>query len=140
MGGAVLFERMNHEPMVEARDTVNAEEKLRIARVAVAEVPERGSVIIDSGSTNRRLAEVFPVERDVHVVTNSLQIALHAQPAWGSASSPCCGRSVRTTRHAMVDATASAELRHMAIDVLFHELRRPVVPARAHEPRTARSG
>jgi DeoR family fructose operon transcriptional repressor len=30
-GGAVPVERMNHEPLVEARDMVNAEEKLRIA-------------------------------------------------------------------------------------------------------------
>src|SRR3981081_2410967 len=57
-GGAVPVERMNHEPMVEARDMVNAEEKLRIATAAVAEIPERGSVIIDSGSTGQRLAEV----------------------------------------------------------------------------------
>ena len=75
-GGAIPVERMNHEPMIEARDMVNAEEKLRIATLAVAEVPERGSVIIDSGSTGQRLAEVFPVDRDVHVVTNSLLTAL----------------------------------------------------------------
>src|SRR5204863_2281600 len=42
-GGAVPVERMNHEPMVDARDMVNAEEKLRIATKAVDEVPERGS-------------------------------------------------------------------------------------------------
>src|SRR3954471_13092958 len=71
-GGAVPLERISHEPMVAARDVVNAEEKLRIATRAVEEVPERGSVIIDSGSTTQRLADVFPVDRDVHVVTNSL--------------------------------------------------------------------
>ena len=38
-GGAVPVERMNHEPMVEARDMVHAEEKLRIATTAAAEVP-----------------------------------------------------------------------------------------------------
>src|SRR6266699_2696188 len=75
-GGAIPVERMNHEPMVEARDMVNAEEKLRIATMAIGEIPDRGSVIIDSGSTGQRLAEVFPVERDVHVVTNSLLTAL----------------------------------------------------------------
>src|SRR5215208_5312498 len=61
-GGAIPVERMNHEPMVEARDVVNSEEKLRIATLAVSEVPERGSVIIDSGSTGQRLAEVFQVD------------------------------------------------------------------------------
>jgi DeoR family transcriptional regulator, fructose operon transcriptional repressor len=117
-GGAVPVERMNHEPMVEARDMVNAEEKLRIATTAVAEVPERGSVIIDSGSTGQRLAEVFPVERDVHVVTNSLITALTLSRR-GLQDLTVLGGAVRTKRHAMVDDTTRAELQHMAIDVLF---------------------
>jgi len=117
-GGAIAVERMNHEPLVEARDMVNAEEKLRIATMAVAEVPERGSVIIDSGSTGQRLAEVFPVDRDVHVVTNSLITALTLSRR-GLRQLTVLGGSVRTKRHAMVDDTTRAELRHMAIDVLF---------------------
>src|SRR4051812_34125226 len=75
-GGAVPVERISHEPRVEARDMVNAEEKLRIATKACEEVPQTGSVIIDSGSTGQRLADVFPVDRHVHVVTNSLITAL----------------------------------------------------------------
>src|SRR3954452_20925427 len=117
-GGAVPVERMNHEPMVEARDRVNAEEKLRIATTAVAEVPERGSVIIDSGSTGQRLAEVFPVERDVHVVTNSLLTALTLSRR-GLRDLTVLGGAVRTKRLAMVDETTSSELKDMAIDVLF---------------------
>jgi DeoR family transcriptional regulator, fructose operon transcriptional repressor len=117
-GGAVPIERMNHEPMVEARDMVNAEEKLRIATMAVAEVPERGSVIIDSGSTGQRLAEVFPVERDVHVVTNSLITALTLSRR-GLRDLTVLGGAVRTKRLAMVEDTTRRELEHMAIDVLF---------------------
>jgi DeoR family fructose operon transcriptional repressor len=117
-GGAIPVERMNHEPLVEARDMINAEEKLRIATAAVAEVPERGSVIIDSGSTGQRLAEVFPVDRDVHVVTNSLLTALTLSRR-GLRDLTVLGGSVRTKRHAMVDETTTAALRHLAIDVLF---------------------
>jgi DeoR family fructose operon transcriptional repressor len=117
-GGAVPIERMNHEPMVDARDTVNAEEKLRIAAKAVEEVPEQGSVIIDSGSTTQRLAMVFPVERDVHVVTNSLTAALTLSRR-GLKDLTVLGGAVRTQRLAMVDDTIRAELEHMAIDVLF---------------------
>lgn len=117
-GGAVPVERMNHEPMVDARDVVNAEEKLRIAQKAVAEVPERGSVIIDSGSTGQRLAQVFPVERDLHVVTNSLTTALTLSRR-GIKDLTVLGGSVRTKRLAMVDDNMRDELKHMAIDVLF---------------------
>jgi DeoR family fructose operon transcriptional repressor len=117
-GGAIPVERMNHEPLIEARDMINAEEKLRIATAAVGEVPERGSVIIDSGSTGQRLAEVFPVDRDVHVVTNSLLTALTLSRR-GLRDLTVLGGSVRTKRHAMVDETTTAALRHLAIDVLF---------------------
>jgi len=117
-GGAVPLERMNHEPMVEARDTVNSDEKLRIAQLAVAEVPERGSVIIDSGTTAQRLAQVFPVDRDVHVVTNSLTTALTLSRR-GLRDLTVLGGTVRTNRLSMVDETTRDELRDMAIDVLF---------------------
>jgi DeoR family fructose operon transcriptional repressor len=117
-GGAVPVERLNHEPMIEAREMVNAEEKLRIATMAVAEVPERGSVIIDSGTTGQRLAQVFPVERDVHVVTNSLLTALTLSRR-GLKELTVLGGSVRTKRHSMVDETTRDELRPMAVDVLF---------------------
>jgi DeoR family fructose operon transcriptional repressor len=117
-GGAIPVERMNHEPLVEARDMVNADAKLRIATKAVAEVPDRGSIIIDSGSTGQRLAEVFPVDRDVHVVTNSLLTALTLSRR-GLRELTVLGGSVRTKRHAMVDDTTRAELQPMAIDVLF---------------------
>jgi DeoR family fructose operon transcriptional repressor len=117
-GGAVPVERMNHEPMVDVRDMVNSEEKLRIATKAAAEVPERGSVIIDSGSTGQRLADVFPVDRDVHVVTNSLITALTLSRR-GLKKLTVLGGAVRTNTYAMVDDTTRAELQHMAIDVLF---------------------
>ena len=117
-GGAVPVERINHEPMLDARLTANAEEKLRIAQAAVAEVPERGSVIIDSGSTGQRLADVFPVERDVHVVTNSLTIALTLSRR-GLKHLTVLGGAVRTNTLAMVDETGRSELQKMAIDVLF---------------------
>jgi DeoR family transcriptional regulator, fructose operon transcriptional repressor len=117
-GGAVPIERINHEPMLAAREVVNAEEKLRIATKAVEEVPEHGSVIIDSGSTTQRLTEVFPVERDVHVVTNSLMAALTLSRR-GLRQLTVLGGAVRTNTLAMVDNTTRAELQHMAIDVLF---------------------
>src|SRR3954465_9063103 len=117
-GGAIPVERMSHEPVIEARDVINSEEKLRIAVKAVSEVPERGSVIIDSGSTGHRLPEVFPVDRALHVVTNSLLTALTLSRR-GLRELTVLGGSVRTNRHAMVDETTAMELQHMAIDVLF---------------------
>ncbi|MDX6729317.1 MAG: DeoR family transcriptional regulator, fructose operon transcriptional repressor [Baekduia sp.] len=117
-GGAVPIEHAAHEPMVEARDMVSAHEKLRIAMEAVTEVPQRGSIIIDSGSTGQRLAEVLPVDRDVHVVTNSLVSALTLARR-GQKDLTVLGGGVRTNTYAMVDVTARSALETMAVDVLF---------------------
>ncbi len=75
-GGAVPVERQRHEPMVEARGALNGEQKLRIAQHAILQIPDQGSVIIDSGSTGQRLADVFPATAGVQVITNSLATAL----------------------------------------------------------------
>jgi DeoR family fructose operon transcriptional repressor len=117
-GGAVPVERHDHEPLVSAREMRHSAEKLRIAREAIQEVPERGSVIIDSGSTGQRLAEVFPVDRAVHVVTNSLLTALTLARR-GLQDLTVLGGSVRPTTFAMTDAAAIGGVRSMRVDVLF---------------------
>ncbi len=117
-GGAVPVERINHEPMVDVRGMVNAEEKLRIGPRRAEEVPERGSVIIDSGSTGQRFAEVFPVDRDVHVVTNSLSTALTLSRR-GLRELTVLGGACGRTRWRWSTQTTRAELQPMAIDVLF---------------------
>ena len=75
-------------------------------------------MIIDSGSTGQRLAGVFPVDRDVHVVTNSLTTALTLSRR-GLTKLTVLGGSVRTNTFAMVDESGRVELKTMAIDVLF---------------------
>ena len=117
-GGAVPAERIDFEPMLAARDTANAQEKLRIATKAVDEVPERGSVLIDSGSTTQRLAEVFPVDRDVHVVTNALLTAITLSRR-GLHDLTVLGGAVRANTLAMVDDATRDALQDMVVDVLF---------------------
>ena len=117
-GGAVPVERGGHEPMIDARDALNTEEKLRIATAALAEVPERGSVIIDSGSTAHRLAEIFPTDRDVHVVTNSLPVATTLSRR-GVRDVTVLGGAVRPNTLAMIDSAARAALADIAVDVVF---------------------
>lgn len=117
-GGAVPVERVSHEPMVDARDMVNAEEKLRIATVAATHAPESGSVIIDSGSTGQSLAEVLRVDTDIHVVTNSLVTALTLSRR-GLKRLTLLGGTVRTNTFAMVDISARAALLGIAVDVTF---------------------
>ena len=70
-GGAIPVERLGFEPALAARDTLLTAEKDRIAKAALAEVPDEGSIILDAGSTTARLAEILPVDRQLTVLTNA---------------------------------------------------------------------
>jgi DeoR family transcriptional regulator, fructose operon transcriptional repressor len=117
-GGAVLVERRTHEPMLEARGVQNAEEKLAIAQLAIAEVPIGGTVIIDSGTTGQRVAEIMPVDGETHVTTNSLITGLTLARR-GLSNLFVLGGTVGTNTFAMVDVPAVEAVRNMSVDVLF---------------------
>ncbi len=117
-GGAVLVQHQHHEPMVDARDMQNAAEKLRIGREAIREVPEQGAVVIDSGSTVQRFAEVFPADRHVQVITNSLIVG-STLARRGVSGLTMLGGGVRTNTFAMVDASTVEDVRALRVDVLF---------------------
>ena len=52
-GGAIPVERLGFEPALAARDVVMTAEKERIAKAALAELPEDGAIIIDAGIDHR---------------------------------------------------------------------------------------
>lgn len=70
-GGAIPVERLGFEPAVAARDAVMTVEKERIAKSALAELPDGGSIIIDAGTTTSRLAEAIPMDRELTVIVNA---------------------------------------------------------------------
>src|SRR5215207_7869013 len=61
-GGAVSMRSLTMlEPQLEDRDHQNASQKERIARAAVALLPEGGcTLLLDAGSTTARLAALLP--------------------------------------------------------------------------------
>lgn len=117
-GGAVPVERQFHEPMIDARDILNAAQKTAIGHVASGEVPTNGTVIIDSGSTGQKLAELMPIVPGLHVTTNSLLTALTLARR-GLTELTVLGGSVRTNTFAMVDSQTVELVRAMRVDVLF---------------------
>src|SRR3954454_9738726 len=74
-GGAIPMERIGFEPAVATRDVVLTTEKERIAKQALAEVPEEGAIILDAGTTTARLAQALPADRELTVVVNSPVLA-----------------------------------------------------------------
>ncbi|WBU38626.1 DeoR/GlpR family DNA-binding transcription regulator [Homoserinibacter sp. YIM 151385] len=74
-GGAIPVERLGIEPAVADREAHATGEKDRIARAALEELPDGGSLILDAGTTTVRVAELLPTDRELTVVTHSIPVA-----------------------------------------------------------------
>jgi DeoR family fructose operon transcriptional repressor len=117
-GGAIPVERIGFEPALSARDTVLTAEKERIAKVALAEVPEDGAIILDAGTTTARLAQALPIDRELTVVVNSPAIAAILGPR-PNLNVLVLGGRVRGKTLATVDDWALRPLADLYVDVAF---------------------
>lgn len=116
-GGAVAGEGLSFEPAVPAR-TEYTDEKKRIARRALRELPRQGTVLIDAGSTTTYFAEMIPGDRDLTVFTNTLTIAL-ALVSRPRLTVYTTGGRVRERTFAEVEGWALRALREINVDVAF---------------------
>lgn len=117
-GGGVPWEKSVFEPLVAVRADLNDDEKRRIARRAIEELPERGSIIIDSGSTLTRFAEAIPDGRQLNVVTNSLPIAM-ALAERDAIDVIVAGGTLRKNTLALVDGQTVDAIKPLVVDTLF---------------------
>lgn len=117
-GGAIPVERLGFEPALAARDEVMTAEKERIAKAALAELPEDGSVIIDAGTTTGRLVQVLPADRELTVVVNSPPLAT-VLAARANLHVIVLGGRLRGNTLATVDDWALRPLAHLNVDVAF---------------------
>lgn len=117
-GGAIPAGRLDFEPGLDERDTVAADEKERIARAALHELPAEGSVILDAGTTTARLAGAIPVDARLTVVTHALPIAARLAE-YPALTIHLVGGRLRHRTHAAVDAWALRALGEINADVLF---------------------
>lgn len=106
------------ETGVPDRDRSSAEEKDRIAKAALAYVPNGGTVVLDAGTTTARLAGLLPLDQRLDVITNAVPIAarLAGHPSIGLRVLP--GRVRPTTQAAVGDETVAA-LGRLRTDVAF---------------------
>jgi DeoR family fructose operon transcriptional repressor len=117
-GGAIAIERLGFEPGVSARETVLTEEKARIGKAALAELPDDGAILIDAGTTTRQLAEMLPGDAELMVVVNSPQLAtVLARRA--NVTVMMLGGRVRSRTMAVVDDWATTALAGIHADVAF---------------------
>ncbi|MER7972850.1 DeoR/GlpR family DNA-binding transcription regulator [Streptomyces sp. NPDC096080] len=117
-GGAIPSGSLGFEPDLTEREGTAADEKDRVARAAVAELPTDGTLILDAGTTVARLAAAIPLESSLTVVTHSLPIAARLADHPGIQLHLVGGR-VRHRTRAAVDAWALRAYGEIRADVLF---------------------
>lgn len=116
-GGAIPIERFRAEPAIAEKAAAMAAEKARIASAALAFVPDRGSVLLDAGTTTAALAQVFP-DRELTVFTNGLPVGLELAVRRRLQLYVIGGR-VRGRTLADVDDWALRQLADLRVDVAF---------------------
>ena len=117
-GGAVPWEGLRYEPLLKVRGSLNAEEKHRISKRALEELPAEGSILLDSGSTSAHLAQLLPDDRQLTVVTNSIPAA-QALENNEAMEVVLIGGTLRKNTMALVDATGVDALKKIVVDVTF---------------------
>lgn len=117
-GGALPVERLTLEPALAARESHQSEQKLRIAECAVLEIPDGGSILLDSGTTTGAIARLLPRDKRVTVVTNSVAVASRLADLPGIEFMMLGGR-VRSLTGAAVGQWTTDALKDMSIDVAF---------------------
>lgn len=117
-GGAVDAARASApEPTMAARASLRVAEKRRIAQAALAHMPARGTVLLESASTSLVLAEMLPAGLPVAIVTNGIEIAHHL--AARDFEVVMVGGRVRNRSLATLDDWPEAALSGLRADVAF---------------------
>jgi DeoR family fructose operon transcriptional repressor len=90
----------------------------RIAKAALAEVPNEGAILLDASSTISRLAAALPADRELTVVTNSIPLAqsLCEQPNF---TVMLLGGRIRRRSLSVVDSWVLHTLADTYVDVAF---------------------
>ncbi len=117
-GGAIPVERLGSEPGIADREGRASSQKDRIARAALDELPDGGSIILDAGTTTVRLAELLPLDRELTVVTHSIPVA-HVLSSRPNISLHLLGGVVRPRTLAAVGEWTKAQIAELFVDVAF---------------------
>jgi DeoR family fructose operon transcriptional repressor len=117
-GGGIPVERLGVERAVADREERLTGQKERIAKVALNELPDGGSLIIDAGTTTAHFARLLPMDRELMVVTHALPVA-NLLVSWPNVTLYLLGGIVRPRTLAAVGDWTRRNLADIFADVAF---------------------
>lgn len=114
-GGVLHPEFLEAEPGFEHKAVDAVEAKVALAKAVAAEIPDRGQVFIDSGTTCLEVARLLLDRRELTIVTNSIPLLQLGTQA--KARVVGVGGEVRAVSLALVGGLALEWLRGLRFDV-----------------------
>jgi DeoR/GlpR family transcriptional regulator of sugar metabolism len=114
-GGALHPEFLDAEPGFERKAVDAVEVKIALAKAVAAELPERGNIFLDAGTTCLEVARQIRDRRGLTIVTNSIPVLQLGTEA--KAKVVALGGDVRAVSLALVGALALDWLRSLRFDV-----------------------
>ena len=120
-GGALRVEPAPVEPPIKERITKNAEEKMRIGRLAAGLVGEGDTIFLGSGSTVSAMVPHLLDLSGLTVITNSLPVV--NQMARSKAELIVIGGMFRSSEQSMVGHVAEQAIREFRADHAFMGIR-----------------
>jgi DeoR family fructose operon transcriptional repressor len=117
-GGAILNQGATYEPGYLAKTGQEREEKLRIARAAVASVSPGDTLLLDAGTTVAALARELVRIKDITVISNSLTVA-NVMASQRGIRFIMIGGVFRDVSAAFLGPIAEDALRQMRVDRAF---------------------
>ena len=117
-GGAIRKSRTGYEPVMEYRSDKNMDAKRRLAEVALREIEDGDTIILDTGTTVRELAGFLGRKNNLTVVTNDIKVAAELE------NFPSCevlmvGGLLRKGFHCTVGYGIFSHLESLAVDKAF---------------------
>lgn len=121
-GGAVRVERAEKEPPIIQRQVKQADEKLRIGRMAASLVRARQTIFMGSGSTVAVIAPHLRDIPDLTVITNSIPV-INQLAEEENIELIVIGGMLRQSEMSMVGHIAEMAIREFRADVVFMGMR-----------------
>lgn len=117
-GGAVHYESANAESSLNERLQTRAAEKRRIGVAAAAMVSDGETIVLDSGTTTQEIARHLKGKKNLHVITNGVNVAMELLGVQGI-QLVIVGGILRADSVSVVGGFAENMLQHLSADRLF---------------------
>lgn len=116
-GGAMISDTENFPVPIDFRNRKNMGKKINMCKKAVELIRENTVIFIDGSTTTLHIADFLPADKNITVVTNSLQVC--AKLCEKDITVHCTGGALVPTSKAFVGQRAENVIRDFCIDICF---------------------